>query len=218
MGIEVVRFLARAGLPVTHPSGRRAGLTWPRSGAYWAGNRYADSGLRSRIRPPRCTTCRPRCRALPLCSARGLRRLPDVGEAVRFMGQSWRWAWEYGVGNRKLCWVHIVGDTISSTFTLSDAEADRVRRSGLASADLTGRSTKAQRTGPVRWCWLELDDRRAIESYLRFARHKAEWLAECPAPHRAPRRARGRKHDSPMPTESLELAQRARVVPRRRRT
>jgi hypothetical protein len=41
-----------------------------------------------------------------------------------------------------------------------------------------------------------LDDRRAIESYLRFARHKAEWLAERPAPHRAPR-ARGRKQDDP---------------------
>ena len=34
------------------------------------------------------------------------------------------------------------------------------------------------------------------ESYLRFARHKAEWLAERPAPHRAPR-ARGRKQDDP---------------------
>ena len=27
---------------------------------------------------------------------------------VRYMGESWRWAWEYGVGNRKLCWVHFV--------------------------------------------------------------------------------------------------------------
>jgi hypothetical protein len=29
---------------------------------------------------------------------------------------------EYGVGNRKLCWLHVVGDTLSTTFTMSDAE------------------------------------------------------------------------------------------------
>jgi hypothetical protein len=81
---------------------------------------------------------------------------------------------------------------------LSDGEADRVRRLGRLSADLTRSIAEAQRTGPVRWCWLELDERRAIESYLRFARHKAEWLAERPAPHRAPRtRGAGRKAADP---------------------
>jgi hypothetical protein len=114
------------------------------------------------------------------------------------MGQSWRWTWEYGLGNRKLCWVHVIGDVVSTTFTLSDAEVDRVARLGRLSADITRAIAEAQRTGPVRWCWLELVDRRAIEAYLRFARHKAAWLAERPAPHRAPR-ARGRKaedHDA----------------------
>ena len=164
-----------------------------RSSAYWAGNRYGDPAQEPDPAAPLQDLPTPIAARFRLLRD-GLRHLPGVGESVRFMGQSWRWAWEYGVGNRKLCWVHIVGDAVSSTFTLSDSEADRVRRLGRLSADLNRAIAESQRTGPVRWCWLTLDDRRAIESYLRFARHKAEWLAERPAPHRAPR-ARGRKQD-----------------------
>ena len=46
---------------------------------------------------------------------------------------------------------------------------------------------EAQRTGPVKWCWLELADKRGVEVFLRFAARKAEWLTEHPARHRAPR-------------------------------
>jgi hypothetical protein len=162
-----------------------------RSSAYWAGNRYGDPAQEPDPAAP--------LHDLPASAAArfgllrdGLCGLPEVGETVRFMGQSWRWAWEYGIGNRKLCWVHVIGDVVSTTFTLSDAEVDRVGRLGRLSAGMSRAIAEGQRTGPVRWCWLELADRRAIEAYLRFARHKAAWLAERPAPHRAPR-ARGRK-------------------------
>jgi hypothetical protein len=162
-----------------------------RSSAYWAGNRYADPGQEPEAAAPLTDLPAPAAARFGLLRE-GLRALPGVGETVRYMGQSWRWAWEYGIGNRKLCWVHVIGDVVSTTFTLSDAEVDRVGRLGRLAADLTRAIAEAQRTGPVRWCWLELADRRAIEAYLRFARHKAAWLAERPAPHRAPR-ARGRK-------------------------
>jgi len=37
-----------------------------------------------------------------------------------------------------------------------------------------------------------LADRRAVDGFLRLARHKAEWLSERPAAHRAPKlRGRG---------------------------
>jgi hypothetical protein len=39
----------------------------------------------------------------------------------------------------------------------------------------------------VRWCWLELTDRRIVDGFLTFARRKGEWLNERPAPHRGPR-------------------------------
>jgi hypothetical protein len=168
-----------------------------RSSAYWAGNRYADAAQEPEATAPLHDLPAPAAARFRLLRD-GLRGLPGVSESVRFMGQSWRWAWEYGLGNRKLCWVHIIGDTTSTTFTLSDAEADRVGRLGRLPADITRAIAEAQRTGPVRWCWLELADRRAIEAYLRFARHKAAWLAERPAPHRAPR-AKPRKaedHDA----------------------
>ena len=35
-----------------------------------------------------------------------------------------------------------------------------------------------QRTGPLKWCWLPLDDRRSVDTFLRLAGRKAEWLAE----------------------------------------
>ena len=117
------------------------------------------------------------------------------------MGTSWRWAWEYGVGNRKLCWLHVVGDTLSVTFTMSDAEEDRLGRAGRVPAEIRRALDEGQRTGPLKWCWLPLDDRRSIDTFLRLAGRKAEWLGERPAPPRAPqlrgrRRAAGGLDDS----------------------
>jgi hypothetical protein len=40
-----------------------------------------------------------------------------------------------------------------------------------------------------------LDDKRAVESFLRLAGHKAEWLGERPAPHRVPQRKSRRRPD-----------------------
>ena len=157
-----------------------------RSPAYWAGNRYADPAVEpAPTAPYDDLPAGPAGRFRAVRS--GLLALDGVGEAVRFMGTSWRWAWEYGVGNRKLCWLHVVSDTVSTTFTLSDAEVDRTGRLPRLAAELTRAIAEAQRTGPVRWCWLELGDRKRIDAFLRFARHKAEWLGERPAPHRAPR-------------------------------
>jgi hypothetical protein len=60
-------------------------------------------------------------------------------------------------------------------------------------ADVARAIAEGQRTGPLRWCWLPLDDRRAVDTFLRLAARKAEWLGERPAPHRSPQlRARRR--------------------------
>lgn len=158
-----------------------------RSNAYWAGNRYA-----SEADPPAPTaplTDLPAAAAARFRALRsGLLDLAGVAEAVRFMGPVWRWAWEYGVGNRKLCWVHVVGKGLSATFTLTEAEEGRLQRAGRIPAELARALTEAQRTGPLKWCWMPLDDRRAVDTFLRLAGRKAEWLAE--RPPRPPRRPR----------------------------
>jgi len=175
-------------------------MTRARSSAYWAANRYNDEAT-----PPAAGA--PLKELPPAAAARfkllrsGLTALVGVAEIVRYMGASWRWAWEYGVGNRKLCWVHVVGDTLSATFTMSDAEEDRLARVGRVPADIRRAIDEGQRTGPLRWCWLPLDDRRSVDTFLRLAGRKAEWLAERPAPQRAPqlrsrRRAGGGADDS----------------------
>jgi hypothetical protein len=160
-------------------------MTQGRSSAYWAANRYSDEAT-----PPAPTAP---LKELPAAAASrfkalraGLTRLDGVAEAVRYMGTSWRWAWEYGVGNRKLCWVHVVGQSISATFTMSDAEEDRLSRTGRVPAEIRRAIDEGQRTGPLKWCWMPLDDRRAVDTFLRLAGRKAEWLAERPAPQRAP--------------------------------
>jgi len=175
-------------------------MTRARSSAYWAANRYNDEAA-----PPAAGA--PLKELPPAAAARfkllrsGLTALVGVAEIVRYMGASWRWAWEYGVGNRKLCWVHVVGDTLSATFTMSDAEEDRLARAARVPADIRRAIDEGQRTGPLRWCWLPLDDRRSVDTFLRLAGRKAEWLAERPAPQRAPqlrsrRRAGGGADDS----------------------
>jgi len=163
-------------------------VTLGRSSAYWSASRYADPEAEPEPEAP--------VRDLPAAAAArfkalrdGLRAIKGVAESVRYMGASWRWSWEYSIGSRKLCWLHVVGAGISTTFTLSDMEETRVRALRLP-ADLARAVAAAQRTGPVRWCWLELGDRRIVEGFLTFARRKGEWLNERPAPHRGSR-ARG---------------------------
>ena len=157
-----------------------------RSSAYWSANRYPDPEAQPDPAAP--------LKDLPAQAAArfkairtGLREVSGVVETVRYMGVSWRWTWEYAIGSRKLCWLHVVGNGISATFTLSDMEESRVRAIPRLSADVAKAVAEAQRTGPVRWCWLELGDRRAVDGFLSFARRKGQWLNERPAPHRAGR-------------------------------
>ena len=157
-----------------------------RSSAYWSANRYADPEAQpDPAAPLKDLPAQPAARFKALRT--GLREVRGVVETVRYMGVNWRWTWEYAIGNRKLCWLHLVGNGISATFTLSDMEESRVRAIPRLSADVSKALAEAQRTGPVRWCWLELGDRRAVDGFLSFARRKGQWLNERPAPPRAGR-------------------------------
>lgn len=166
-----------------------------RSAAYWAANRYADESVEPGASAP--------VEDLPPAAAARFRALRDglldkagVAESVRFMGATWRWAWEYGIGSRKLCWLHVIGNAVSATFTLSVAEEERLRRAPRLASDLARAVDEAQRTGPVKWCWLELGDRRAVDGFLRLTARKAEWLTERPANHRSPRSRPRRGRDA----------------------
>jgi hypothetical protein len=161
-------------------------VTISRSSAYWSGNRYSDPAAQPEPTAPLTDLPAPAAARFKVLRAR-LLEIRGVVETVRYMGGSWRWSWEYAIGSRKLCWLHVVGTGISATFTLSDMEESRVRDIPRLPADLAKAVAEAQRTGPVRWCWLELGDRRAVEGFLTFARRKGEWLSERPAPHRAGR-------------------------------
>lgn len=157
-----------------------------RSNAYWSANRYPDP----EAEPPPTAPLKdlPAQAAARFKAVRaGLLGIRGVAETVRYMGPNWRWSWEYGIGSRKLCWLHVVGSGVSATFTLSDVEESRARAIPRLAADVAKALAEGQRTGPVRWCWLELADRRAVEGFLTFARRKGEWLNERPAPHRAGR-------------------------------
>ncbi|HEX5003846.1 MAG TPA: DUF3788 family protein [Gemmatimonadales bacterium] len=159
-----------------------------RSSSYWQGNRYPTSSAEPDPKAP--------LKDLPANAAarfklvrNGLRAIPGVVEHVKFLGPQWRWAWEYTLGNRKLCWIHVMQDGVSATFTISDGEERRVRDGRLPVA-VTQAITEAQRTGPVRWCWLGLTDQRVSAAFLGFARKKAEWMRE-EAPPGSLRRAAG---------------------------
>ena len=162
-----------------------------RSSAYWSANRYADPEAQPDAAAPLQDLPAPAAARFKALRA-GLLEIRGIVETVRYMGSSWRWSWEYGIGSRKLCWLHVVGNGVSTTFTLSDMEEGRIRTIPRLSADVARAVAEAQRTGPVRWCWLELAERRTVDGFLTFARRKAEWLSERPAPHRAGR-AKGSK-------------------------
>ena len=157
-----------------------------RSSAYWSANRYPDPEAQPEPTAP-IKDLPARTGARFKAVRTGLLQVHGVVETMRYMGVSWRWTWEYAIGGRKLCWLHVVGNGISATFTLSDMEESRVRAIPRLSVDVAKAVAEAQRTGPVRWCWLELGDRRAVDGFLSFARRKGQWLSERPAPHRAGR-------------------------------
>jgi hypothetical protein len=117
----------------------------------------------------------------------GLLQIEGVTEQVRFMGPMWRWTWEYAMGNRKLCWLHLMRGGIDVTFTLSESDESRLFQGTRLAKAIAKAIEEGQRTGPVKWCWLGLEDRRTIDAFLTLARRKAEWLAERTAPRRAPR-------------------------------
>ena len=159
-----------------------------RSSSYWQGNRYPDSSTEPDPKAP--------LKDLPASAAArfklirdGLRSIPGVIEHVKFLGPQWRWAWEYTLGNRKLCWIHVMQDGVSATFTISDVEERKVDDSRLP-AVVTQAITEAQRTGPVRWCWIALSDQRLATAFLGFAKKKAEWM-RAEAPPGSLRRAAG---------------------------
>lgn len=157
-----------------------------RSSAYWASNLYTDPEVEPTPNAP--LEDLPASAAARFRSLRaGLMELEGVAEQVRFMGATWQWAWEYGIGNRKLCWLHFMRSGVDVTFTLSESEESRLGKGPKIAEALARAILEGQRTGPVKWCWLELADRRAAEAFLSLARRKAEWLGERPALRRAPR-------------------------------
>jgi hypothetical protein len=157
-----------------------------RSNAYWASNLYTDPEVEPVATAP--------LQDLPANAAARFRwvraelmELEGVAEQVRFMGPTWQWAWEYSIGNRKLCWLHFMRAGVDVTFTLSENEEGRLAKGPKIAGALARAILEGQRTGPVKWCWLELADRRSAEAFLSLARRKAEWLGERPALKRSPR-------------------------------
>ena len=157
-----------------------------RSSAYWSTNLYTDQSVEPLPTAP--------LEDLPANTAarfqllrESLLQIDGVAEQVRFMGPTWQWAWEYALGNRKLCWLHFMRGSLDVTFTLSDSEEGRLSKGPKLAGALARSIVEGQRTGPVKWCWLEIPDRRAAEAFLSLARRKAEWLTERPTLKRSPR-------------------------------
>ncbi len=159
-----------------------------RSAAYWATNRYPEQRQEPRPSAP--------YKDLPAPVASRFRRLREglIGfeglvEHVKFMGASWRWTWEYAFGNRKLCWLHVMESGVSATFTVSDQEERRALALAKLPSAILGALQNGQRTGPVKWCWVEFSDQKSVDAFLVFARRKLGWLAAELPPAPAARRS-----------------------------
>lgn len=151
-----------------------------RSAAYWATNLYPNARQEPKPSAP--------YKDLPTASAarfrrlrEGLLKLPGVTEHVKYMGPSWHWTWEFAVGHRKLCWVHVMHSGPAITFTIADQEEPKALAVPRLPASIASAIRSAQRTGPVRWCALDVGDQKAADAFLSFVRRKLAWLvAETP--------------------------------------
>jgi hypothetical protein len=157
-----------------------------RSSAYWSSNLYTVEAEEPAPTAPLTDLSAPLASRFGAVRS-GLLTIDGVAEQVRFMGPMWRWTWEYGMGNRKLCWLHLMRESVDVTFTLTENDVSRLAKGAKLAKALARAIEEGQRTGPVKWCWLELEDRRTVDVFLSLARKKAAWLSERPAPRRAPR-------------------------------
>ena len=152
-----------------------------RSAAYWAANLYPESRQEPKPSAPYRDLPGPigaRFRKV----REGLLALPGVSESVKFMGPSWRWAWEYAAGSRKLCWLHVMQNGVGGTFTLSDGEERKALAISRLPSAIGDAILSGHRTGPLRWCSIEITDQKAADVFVGFARRKLAWLtAETPA-------------------------------------
>lgn len=152
-----------------------------RSAAYWATNLYSNPRQEPKPAAPYKDLPAPaaaRFRRL----REGLLKLPGVAEHVKYMGTSWHWTWEYAVGHRKLCWVHVMQNGPALTFTIADSEESKALAVPRLPAAIGSAIRGAQRTGPVRWCALEVGDQKAADAFLSFVKRKLEWvMADNPA-------------------------------------
>ena len=146
-----------------------------RSAAFWSNNMYSDPDTEPRPGAPG--------RDLPRLAAgrfrrlrEGVLRLAGVVETVRYMNRPWHWAWEYAVGPRRLCWLHFVDEGIAVTFTVSDADRERIAAGERVSGFIQDAIREGQQTGPVCWCLVTLEDRRSVDLLLGFLRRKLGWI------------------------------------------
>ena len=189
MGIEVVRYLQRVG--------RRSRARRRRPGR--AGRHDADA--RAPTGPPTATPTRP-SEPVPVRAARGPAgggRRAVQGAAHRARSRSTAspkpcatWA-RAGAGPGNTAWATgssagctSCGDALSATFTMSDAEEDRLGRAGRVPADIAGPSPKGSAPGRSSGAGCRSTTGARWTRSSGWPARKAEWLAERPRPHRAP--------------------------------
>ncbi len=160
------------------------------STAYWSTNLYRVAAEEPRPSAPQQDL--PAAGAARFRALRGgLRGTRGVVEHLRFMGPRWRWAWEYTFINRKLCWLHVMKTGLSVTFTVTGPEERRAFENARLATAIATSLRNGHRTGPVRWCWLDLGDRRTVDAFLGFARRKVQWMREDIPPSQLRRSAAG---------------------------
>ena len=151
-----------------------------RSGAYWSANAYRLADTAPKPAAPYRDLPGPVASRFRLART-GVLALRGVAEQVRFMGAPWGWTWEYGIGSRKVCWIHPITSGASATFTLTDEEESRTLAMTRLAEVVREAVRDGQRTGPVKWCWIALNDRRTIEIFLGLVRRKVEWIGAASA-------------------------------------
>ncbi|TFG53469.1 MAG: DUF3788 family protein [Gemmatimonadales bacterium] len=146
-----------------------------KSSSFWRGNLYQDPSTPPYRHAP--------YKQLPTNSAKrfrllreGLRGEKGIGENVRYLGPKWHWAWEYVLGSRKLCWLHVMKSGVSATFTLTDYEGRKAGELARLNEEVEQAIREGQRTGPVKWCTIDISDKRVADAFLGFIRKKMGWV------------------------------------------
>jgi hypothetical protein len=100
----------------------------------------------------------------------GLRNLPRVRETVIWCGESWKWAWQYSIGDNQLAFLLPSDRGVSAVLVVEDRYIDELLTHDDMTSSIKGLIDVSEPKAACRRCWTPVLDVETARDFLLSAR------------------------------------------------